>query len=78
MPIVRFPWDAQLVGVRRDVCPQAMWNQAACGWMMTDSDADAFLKAAQARMFFAKCSCTLMVDDAIWVLGAKRGTPYRL
>ena len=78
MPTVQFPWDAQLVSVRREVCPLATWDSAMCGWNMTQDDAEVFLKAAQARMFFQRCSCTVTSDGAVWVVGFKKGTPYRL
>jgi len=48
MATVEFPWDAQLVSVRREVCPRATWDTAHCAWVMSDADAAAFLRAAQA------------------------------
>jgi hypothetical protein len=78
MPIVQFPWDAQLVSIRREVCPHARWDKAAHAWTMTASDAEAFLRAAQARMYFGRVKCTVSVDDTVWVLGFTRGAPYRL
>lgn len=77
MPTVRFPWDAQLVSIRRDVCPRARWNEARHAWTMTADEADIFLKAAQARMYFGKVKCTVSVDDVVWVLGFAQGTPYQ-
>ncbi len=67
-----------MVSVRREVCPRATWDTAHCAWVMSDADAAAFLRAAQARMFFRKCSCTLAIDGAVWVVGFKPNTPYRL
>jgi hypothetical protein len=78
MPIVRFPWDAQLVDLRREVCPHARWDKAVRAWTMTVRDAEAFLQAAQARMSFARVKCTVAVDDTIWVLGFADRTPYQL
>jgi hypothetical protein len=78
MPVIRFPWDAQLVNVRREVCPQARWNKAARAWTMTADDAKTFLQAAQARLHFGRVKCTVDVDGVVWVLGFEQGTPYRL
>jgi hypothetical protein len=78
MPIVKFPWDAQLMSVRREVCPHARWEKATHTWLMTDLDAEIFLQAAQARMYSARSQCTITVDQAVWVLGFVQGTPYRL
>lgn len=78
MPIVQFPWDAQLVSIRREVCPHASWDKTTRAWTMTATDAAVFLQAAQARMYFARVKCTVAVDDTVWVLGFARDTPYRL
>jgi hypothetical protein len=78
MPIVKFPWDAQLISVRREVCPRARWEKATHAWVMTNADAETFLQAAQARMSFARVHCTVTVDQTVWVLGFTRGAPYRL
>jgi hypothetical protein len=78
MPVVKFPWDAQLISVRRDVCPRARWEKTSRVWVMTDVEAETFLQAAQARMYFARVSCTVAVDDTVWVLGFATDTPYRL
>ena len=78
MPMVKFPWDAQLISIRRDVCPRARWEKASRGWVMTGSEAETFLQAAQARMDFARVKCTVTVDDIVWVLGFAKDTPYRL
>jgi hypothetical protein len=78
MAIVQVPWDAQLVSLRRQVCPQAMWDSAHGAWLMTADDAETFLNAAQARMFFCRSSCTLTIDGTVWVIGFKRGAPYPL
>jgi hypothetical protein len=78
MAIVKFPWDAQLVSLRREVCPRARWEKASRAWRMTDPDAETFLQAAQTRMDFARVTCTISVDDTNWVVGFTEGTPYRL
>jgi hypothetical protein len=78
MPIVHVPWDAQLVSLRRQLCPEATWDSTRTGWLMTDEDAETFLNAAQARMFFCRSSCTITIDGIVWVVGFKRGTPYCL
>jgi hypothetical protein len=78
MPMVKFPWDAQLISVRRDVCPRARWEKRSRVWVMTDPEAETFLQAAQARMNFARVTCTVTVDDTVWVLGFAKDTPYRL
>jgi hypothetical protein len=78
MPTVKFPWDAQLISVRREVCPRARWEKATRAWVMTDPDAETFLREAQARMYLARVTCSVTVDHTIWVLGFTQGTPYRL
>jgi hypothetical protein len=78
MPIVKFPWDAQLISLRRDVCPRARWEKTSRVWVMTDAEAETFLQAAQAWMCFARVKCTITVDDTVWVLGFAKDTPYRL
>lgn len=76
--MVKFPWDAQLISIRRDVCPRARWQKTARVWAMTDQEAETFLQAAQARMYFARVACNVTVDDIVWVLGFATDTPYRL
>jgi hypothetical protein len=78
MPTVHMPWDAQLMALRRQVCPRATWDNTCGAWLMTQADAETFLNAAQARMFFCRSSCTLAIDGTTWIVGFKRGTPYRL
>jgi hypothetical protein len=76
--MVKFAWDAQLISLRRDVCPRARWEKTSRVWVMTDAEAERFLQAAQARMYFARVTCTVTVDDTVWVLGFTTDTPYRL
>jgi hypothetical protein len=78
MPTVKFQWDAQVISLRRDVCPHARWEKSSRVWVMTDPEAETFLQAAQARMYFARVSCTVTVNDTVWVLGFAKDTPYRL
>jgi hypothetical protein len=76
--MVKFPWDAQLISLRRDVCPRARWEKTSRVWIMTDPEAETFLQAAQARMYFARVTCMVTVNDAVWVLGFAQDAPYRL
>ena len=78
MTIVRFPWDAQLVDLRREACPRARWDKASRAWVMTAQEAAKFLEAAQARKHFSRMQCTVTVDETTWVLGFAEGTPYRV
>jgi hypothetical protein len=78
MPMVKFPWDAQLISIRRDVCPRARWEKTSRVWVMTDPEAETFLQTVQRRMDFARVTCTITVDDTVWVLGFARDAPYRL
>jgi hypothetical protein len=78
MPIVSFPWDAQLVSIRREAVPRARWDKATRAWSMTETEADAFLQVAQRRMSLARVKCSVTVDQTVWVLGFAHGTPYRL
>jgi hypothetical protein len=78
MPMVKFPWDAQLISVRREVCPRARWEKTSRVWVMTGTETETFLQAAQARMYFARVTYTVTVDDTVWVLGFAADTPYRL
>ena len=77
MSTVRFAWDAQLVSIRRDVCPQARWDKLKRAWVMSTEDADTFLQAAQDRMYFGRVQCTVDVDGVVWVLGFAQDTPYQ-
>jgi hypothetical protein len=77
MPVVRFAWDAQLVRVRREACPQARWDKARRAWTMTAEDVGIFLRAAQDVMHFGRASCMVNVDGVTWVLGFVQGAPYQ-
>jgi hypothetical protein len=78
MPIVSFPWDAQLVSLRRETVPHARWDKATRAWSMPPAEVATFLHTAQARLFLARFQCTVTVDGVVWVLGFAQGTPYRL
>ena len=78
MPTVSFPWDAQLVSLRRETVPCARWDKATRAWAMTPAEVATFLHAVQARLSFARFQCTVTVDGVVWVLGFAQGTPYRL
>jgi hypothetical protein len=77
MPVVRFPWDAQLVSIRREAVPRARWDKAGRAWLITAAEADVFLQAVRARMAFARMHCTVTVDRTVWVLGFVENAPYR-
>jgi hypothetical protein len=77
MPVVRFPWDAQLVSIRGEAAPRARWDKAGRAWSMTAAEADVFLQAVQARMALARMHCTVTVDRTVWVLGFVENAPYR-
>jgi hypothetical protein len=77
MPVVSFPWDTQRVSIRRETVPGARWDKLKGAWPMTAAEVEAFLHAAQDRMYF-RLKGTMTVDGLIWVLGFAQGTPYRL
>jgi len=77
VPVVQYPWDPQLVSVRRAVCPNARWNKARRAWAMTDEEADMFLKAAHRCMVLGRSSCTVGIDSVDWVIGFVEGAPFR-
>jgi hypothetical protein len=45
---------------------------------MSDTEADTFVRAAQARLDFGKSQAQIRVDNVTWVVGFVRGAPYRL
>jgi hypothetical protein len=77
MPVVRFHWDAQLVSVRREVCPRAKWDKAARAWTMTADEAAAFLAAGHARLSFARDTGQIAIDGEQWLIGFVQGAPSR-
>jgi hypothetical protein len=78
MTCVRFAWNPTLVDLRREVCPLAQWRQKGRRWVMSESDAQRFLQAAQARLDFQRSQAQITVDDVAWVVGFVRGAPYRV
>jgi hypothetical protein len=78
MPVVRFQWDAQLVKVRREVCPRARWDKAARAWTMTADEAAAFLAAGHSRLAYARDSGQIAIDGEHWLIGFVQGAPSRL
>jgi hypothetical protein len=77
MPSVSFPFDAQLVSVRRDVCPRARWDKARRTWTMTGEEAEAFLAAGHARLAYCRTTARITIDDARWLVGFAEGAPKR-
>jgi hypothetical protein len=75
---IRFAWNPVLVEVRREVCPRAQWQKAARQWIMSDTEADMFLRAAQARLDFQRSQAEIHVDDVLWMVGFVRGAPYQV
>jgi hypothetical protein len=78
MASIRFAWNPVLVEVRREVCPRAQWQKAGRRWIMSDTEAEMFLRAAQARLDFQRSNAEIRVDDVAWVVGFVRGAPYRV
>jgi hypothetical protein len=78
MPTVRFTWDALLVEIRRQACPQAKWDKATRSWVMTSQDATGFIAAAHDRLCFARVSGTVAVDAETWQIGFIQGAPCRV
>ena len=77
MPTVRFPFDAQLVSVRRDVCPGARWDRVQRVWTMSRAEAEIFLAASHARLEYCRSTARIMIDDELWVIGFVQGAPRR-
>jgi hypothetical protein len=77
MPVVRFPWNAQLIDLRRAAAPHARWDRAARSWTMTAEEAKAFLTVSHARLDFARISSEVTVDGTVWIIGFKSGAPCR-
>ena len=78
MPVVRFAWSPMLVDLRREVCPSARWLKQGRHWVMSAPDAQAFIRAAQARLDFQRSHAQISVDGTIWVVGFVRGAPCQL
>jgi hypothetical protein len=78
MSVVRFPWNAQLIGLRREAAPHARWDKNTRSWTMAADEAKAFLAASHARLDFARTSSEVTVDGTVWIIGFKSGAPYRI
>jgi hypothetical protein len=66
-----------LVDLRREICPGAQWQKKGRQWIMNDADAEAFVRAAQARLDFHRSQAQIRVNDVTWIVGFVRGAPYR-
>ena len=78
MPAIRFAWNPLLVDLRREVSPGARWQRQGRCWMMSDAEAQRFVRAAQARLDFQRSQAQVRTDNTTWVFGFVRGAPYRL
>nr|WP_294506278.1 hypothetical protein [uncultured Rhodopila sp.] len=78
MASIRFAWNPVLVEVRREVCPRAQWRKADRRWIMSDAEAEMFLRAAQARLDFQRSQAQIHVDEVTWLVGFVRGAPCRV
>ena len=78
MPVVRFAWSPMLVDLRREVCPGARWQKPGRHWVMSETDAQAFIRAVPARLGFQRSHAQISVDGTIWVVGFVRGAPCQL
>jgi hypothetical protein len=47
-------------------------------WVMSETDAQAFIRAAQARLDFQRSHAQISVDGTIWLVGFVRGAPCQL
>jgi len=45
---------------------------------MSDTEAQAFVRAAQARLEFQKSQAHVRIDEITWVVGFARDAPYQL
>jgi hypothetical protein len=78
MPTIRFAWNPILIDLRREVCPGARWHRQGRHWIMSDGEAQTFVRAAQARLDFQRSQAQIRIDDVSWVFGFVRGAPYPL
>ena len=78
MATVEFAWSPILVGLRREVCPNARWNARGRQWFMSDDDAQRFVQAAHRRLNFVKGQAQINIDGVVWMIGFVRGAPYRV
>ncbi len=78
MASIRFAWNPVLIELRREVCPRAQWQKAARRWIMSEAEAEMFLRAAHARLDFQRSQAEVHVDDVTWIVGFVRGAPCRV
>ena len=79
MPTIRFAWNQMLIDLRREVCPGARWHRQGRHWLMSDAEAQTFVRAAQARLDFQRSQAqVLLINYVTWVFGFVRGAPYPL
>jgi len=72
---IRFAWSPTLVELRREAFPRARWEKKARHWIMSDQDAQAFLRAAHARLEFSLSSTRIEIDNVVWIVGFAQGAP---
>ena len=72
---IRFAWSPALVALRREACPRARWEKNARRWIMSDQDAQTFLRAAHARLEFLLSSTRIEIDNVVWIVGFAQGAP---
>ena len=77
MPVVRFAWNPQLVDVRRAACPRARWNSQTRAWMMTATEAEAFVTAGHHRLEYCRMASEIVVDGEKWLVGFVQGAPRK-
>ena len=77
MPSIRFSWNQMLVDLRREVCPRARWQKQTRCWVMSDAEAEAFVRAAHTRLEFGKWQADIQIDEVTWIVGFAHGAPYR-
>ena len=75
MPTIRFAWSPTLVALRREACPRARWEKQARQWIMSDQDAQAFLRAAHTLLEFSRSSTRIEIDSVVWIVGFAQGAP---
>jgi hypothetical protein len=74
---VHFAWNPVLVELRREVCPNARWQEKGRQWIMQDDEVRSFIRAAQARLSFQRRYARIKVNNVTWVVGFAQGAPYR-
>lgn len=75
--VSELPFDAQLVSVRRKLCPRARWDRARRVWTMTRDKAQAFLAAGHARLDYCRSAVTIAIDGELWLIGFAEDAPKR-